>query len=179
MIDLKTGRFILREGVELYPGMTRDDFFKSSLYKTQLFRESDKENTRKRSYDLKVQEIDGFQMQMCIYLSNDDEYGDYINEIEMTKPEFYDWPDGWPSDWNDYAYSIKKYNDEFLQKQIQGNIREGKELWFDYEWGSITSSISLMHTPRVMLTIRFHITSFKEAKGKKYNHSYLKGFIGE
>ena len=170
MIDLKTGRFVLREGVEVYPGMTREEFFKSPLYQTELFRERDRENPRERSYDIKDQIIDGYEMSMTIWISNDDEYGDYVEEIEMTKPEFYDWPNGWPKDIReeDYAYSIKRYNDEFLQKQIQGNIREGKELWFEYEWGSITSSISLMHTPHVMLNIRYRVVPFKEAKGKKY-----------
>lgn len=168
MIDLKTGRFVLREDVELYPGMKREDFLNSPLFKTELYRESDKEKTRKFSYDLKTQNIDGFKMSITIYFEDDDEYGDYVDMIEITKPEFYDWPDGWPNDWNSYAYSIKKHNDEFLEKQIQNRIREGKELWFDYDWGSITSSISLMHTPHVMITIRFNIIPFKEAKGKKF-----------
>ena len=167
MIDLETGRFVLRKGVELYPGMTREEFFNSPIYKKELLWERDREDPREECYDIKTQEIDGYKMDMEIWFSNDDEYGDYINQIKMTKPEFYDWPEGWPKDWDSYAYEIKRYNDEFLQKQIERSIREGKELWYDYDWGSITSSISLMHTPHVMITIRYRVVPFLEAKGKK------------
>ena len=71
MIDLKTARFILREGVELYPGMTREDFFKWLLYETQLSDESDKENPKRRTYFLKVQNVNGFQMCINIRISLD------------------------------------------------------------------------------------------------------------
>ena len=168
MIDLETGRFVLRKGMELYPGMTREEFFESPFYKEEIRWKKDKDNPREECYHIKTQEIDGYKMDMDIYFSNDDEYGDYVEEIEMTKPEYYDWPEGWPRDWKKYAYSIKRYNDEFLEKQIEGSIREGKELWYDYNWGSITSSINLRDIPIVMITIRYDITIFKEAKGKKY-----------
>lgn len=166
MIDLNTGRFVLREGVELYPGMTREDFFKSPLYLTELYHESDRIDPINPSYFLKTQKIDGYEMSIEIHIS----YHDYVDRIEITKPEFYDWPD-WPKgiSESDYAYSIKKYNDEFLQKQIQGNIREGNELWFDYDWGSVTSSISLMHTPNVNITIRYREVPFLEKKGMKFD----------
>lgn len=169
MLDLKTGRFVLREGIELYPGMTREDFFKSPLYQTELYHESDKEDPKEYSYFLKTQNIDGFEMSLDIYVSD----YDYVDRIEITKPEFYDWPD-WPKGISeeDYAYSIKRYNDEFLERQIRGNIRAGNELWFDYEWGSITSSINLRHTPNVKLTIRYDEIPFLEAKGMTFG-SYL------
>ncbi|MNJ58433.1 hypothetical protein D3C77_540660 [compost metagenome] len=162
MIDLITGRFVLKEGVELFPGMTREDFFESPLYKTELYHESDKDDLKNYSYFLKTQNIDGFEMSIDIVVSS----YDYVTRIELTRPDFYDWPD-WPTDVTeeDYAYAIKKYNDEFLQHQIQGSLREGNELWFDYDWGSITSSINLRHTPRVMITIRYDEIPFLEAKG--------------
>ncbi|WP_048601966.1 hypothetical protein [Rubeoparvulum massiliense] len=166
MIDFETGRFVLREGVELYPGMTREDFFQSPLYATELYHETNKEKPKKRSYFLKPQNIDGFVMSITIYLSSHD----YIDEVKITKPEFYDWPN-WPEDVSEeeYAYAIKRYNDQFLASQIQGSLREGKELWFDYMWGSITSSISLRHTPSVKITIRYDEIPFLEAKGMKFD----------
>jgi hypothetical protein len=162
MIDLITGRFILREGVELYPGMTREAFFKSPLYLTELSHESDKEDPKNSSYFTKTQNIDGYNMSLDIYISDHD----FVESIIITKPEFYNWPD-WPKaiSERDYAYTIKKYNDEFLERQIQGSIREGNELWFDFDWGSLASSISLVHTPDVKITIRYSEIPFLEAKG--------------
>lgn len=172
MIDLTTGRFVLKEGVELYPGMTREDFFKSPLYQTELYHESDKDNPKKPNYFLKTQMIDGFEMSINIHVS----HYNYVDEIKLTRPDFYDWPD-WPTDVTeeDYAYAIKKYNDEFLQHQIQGNLRESNELWFQYDWGSITSSINLRHSPKVMITIRYREVPFLEAKGIRFDHIDIYG----
>ncbi len=36
-------------------------------------------------------------------------------------------------------------------------------------WGSITSSISLRHTPSVKITIRYDEIPFLEAKGMKFD----------
>jgi hypothetical protein len=161
MIDLKTGRFVIKEGWELYPGMTREDFLKSPFYLTEVLSDYQKDETN-FSYGLNPMEIGGYKMMLDIHIS----YHDYIDEISITKPEFYDWPD-WPKDISeeDYAYGIKRYNDEFLEKQIAGNIREGNELWFDYDWGSITSSINLRDIPHVMITIRYREVPFLIAKG--------------
>ncbi|WP_019640575.1 hypothetical protein [Paenibacillus fonticola] len=167
MIDLTTGRFVLREGVELFPGMTRKEFFESPLYKTELFHESDKDDLKNYSYFLKTQNIDGFEMSINIVVSS----YDYVTRIELTRPDFYNWPD-WPTDVTeeDYAYAIKKYNDEFLQHQVQGSIREGNEISFRSSWGSITSSINLRHTPKVMITIRYREVPFLKAKGMTFGH---------
>ena len=162
MIDLETGRFILREGVEIYPGMKRDDFINSKLFEDAFFKDG-KVDTNKIFYDFKTQDIDGFKMELTIHFSPQN----YIDRIELTHPDFYKWPD-WPKDISekDYAYSLKKYNDQFLMKQIEGSIREGNEIWLDYDWGSITSSISFYYNPTVMITIRYNLVPILEANGE-------------
>lgn len=167
MIDLSTGKFTLREGVELYPGMTRDEFYLTSLFQTELYRESDKDDPGNRSYYFKPQTVDGYEMSVEVFLSDHN----YVTEIELTRPDFYDWPN-WPQDISeaDYAYSIKKYNDDFLENQIKKSIGEGDEASFDYDWGSITSSINLRHTPNVKITLRYREAPFLKAKGITFDH---------
>ncbi|GIP52984.1 hypothetical protein [Paenibacillus vini] len=167
MFDLDTGKFVIRDGVELYPGMTRETFFKSSLYQTELLRDSDRQDLGKYNYSIKPQTIDGFEMSVDIYVSD---YG-YVDKIELTRPDFYDWPH-WPSNIKeaDYAYDIKRYNDRFLEHQLQESVREANELSYSYEWGSLTSSINLRHTPHVMITIRYKETPFLKARGITFDH---------
>lgn len=167
MIQLNTGKFVLRDGVELYPGMTREEFFNSPLYQTELLRDSDKKDPGKYNYSIKPQTIDGFEMSVDIYISD---YG-YVDRIELTRPDFYDWPN-WPANIKeaDYAYDIKKYNDQFLELQLQAGVREGDELSFRYDWGTIASSINLRHTPHVMITITYREAPFLKEKGITFDH---------
>jgi len=170
MLDLKTGRFIIGEGMEIYPGMKREDFLKTEMFKSQLYREKDYGNTTLPCYDLKVQEIDGYRMIITVWIDG----FDYIDRIEMSKPEYYDWPN-WPegTDEYEYAYDIKRYNDEFIESQIKGQIREGNSIWFDCDWGSISSSIGLMHFPQVFINIRYFTVPFLEEEGYEFDISDL------
>ena len=166
MIDLATGRFVLREGVELYPGMKREDFFKSELYQNELWDERDKDDETTPYYFIKPQMIDGFEVNLMIWISR---YG-YIRKIEITKPEFHEWPN-WPKDKSEeeYAYEIQAYHIAFLKKQIEGCIEEGEDPSFYYTWGSIDTTLSLMHHPDVKLIIEYRQAPILKALGKVYS----------
>ena len=168
MIDMKTGRFTWGDGLELYPGMTREDFFKSKIYAEELKNEKDKENLTKWQYSLKKQNIDGMEMSVLIRFSSHD----YVEEIIITKPEFYNWPN-WPEDipFKEYAYGIKAYNDEFVRRQTEstGGVHALPGCFPSESWGYIRSNISLIHTPSIEVVIRYDEIPFLEKKGYDFS----------
>ena len=154
MLDMKTGRFTWGDGLELYPGMTREDFFKSKIFKEELKWSEDATDYERRDYSLRTQNIDGMDMAVLIVFS----LKNYVQEIIITKPEFYNWPN-WPEDipFKEYAYGIKAYNDEFVRRQTEstGGVQALPGCFPSEPWGYIRSNISLIHTPSIEVVIHY------------------------
>ena len=151
MIDLQTGRFEWGPGYALWPGMTRADFQAGALYENEL-PQAVKEEPEKYICALKTQVIDGFEMSIDLFFDQDG----YLDRIEMSRPDFYTWPD-WPKDRSESEIhkEIKLHNDRFLATQMGGQIEGGRELSFDYDWGTISSTFSCVHDPDAEIIIRY------------------------
>jgi hypothetical protein len=150
MLDQKTGRLSWGEGKALWPGMTHADFEASVLYKEELLDEEYKKERGGHTCFLKTQNIDGFHISVRLRF----DHKDYLSDIILTQPEFYDWPD-WPSDikQEDYLLQIKDRNDHFLATQFQGQVEGGREIEFMFDWGTISSTFSFVHTPDACINI--------------------------
>jgi len=134
MLDTETGKFVIKEGKEVYPGMKREEFKKTSLYKENV----DEVNKDNIYYPLNIEKVDGFNVRIVIGFSP---YDDYLEKIKIEKRS---WRVSRPTTkkigrGNDFEYerSVKRYLDRFLAKQLEGNIEGGRELWFDFDWGTI------------------------------------------
>ncbi len=157
MLDLETGRFYWGDGLELYLGMSREEFRKSKVFDTELLHPEDKEDEKCGTYDLRTQEIDGFRMDVSVEIS----ILGYVEEIILSKPEYYNWPN-WPEDRTEkeYALEILAYNDAFVRKQIEEGMA-GKNIeirslrFFTSKWGAINSMCDLRDIPRVEVIIRY------------------------
>ncbi len=157
MLDLETGRFYWGDGLELYPGMSKEEFRKSKVFQCELKNEEDKNNLSKRRFHLREQNIDGFQMKVAVRIS----FFGYVEEIILSKPEYYNWPN-WPKDRTEkeYALEILAYNDAFVRKQIEEGMA-GKNIeirslrFFASKWGAINSMCDLRDIPRVEVIIRY------------------------
>jgi len=164
MLDINTGRFVIGEGLELYPGMKREDFFNSKIYKEELLHEEDREDLTNRQYCLKDQVIDGMLMSVIIRFS----LHDYVEDIILSKPEYYKWPN-WPEDRTEeeYAYEIKAYNDAFVAKQLEGTEGMGPNLGYypTKPWGYIRSNFNLRHMPHVEVVISYNQVPILKAAG--------------
>ena len=164
MLDLETGRFSWGEGLELYPGMSKEEFRKSKIFENELLRPEDKEEDC-RMYDLRTQEIDGFRMDMEVRFSK----SGYVSEIFLSKPEYYKWPN-WPKELTEkeYALEILEYNKAFVRKQIEEGMA-GKNImirslyFFTSKWGDINTMCDLRDIPRVEVTI--HYENFRFGRG--------------
>ena len=157
MIDLKSGRFSWGEGYALWPGMTRKEFEASALYRDEL-PEAVKQEPEKFICALKTQNIDGFTVDIMLGFDQDN----YLRRVSIAHPDNYTWND-WPPerDQHEHLRFIKDYNDRFLATQIRGSIEGGRELSFDFEWGTISSSCSYVHFPEAEINIRFDTFYFK------------------
>lgn len=162
MIDLKSGRFSWGEGYALWPGMTRSDFEGSELYASEL-PEAVKKEPEKYICSPRTQNIDGFEMDMLLSFDQDD----FLESITIAHPDNFTW-ESWPVDRDDreYLQFIKSYNDRFLATQMQGQIEGGRELSFDFEWGTISSSCSYVHFPEAEITIVYDTFRFKPAQAQ-------------
>ena len=137
MLDLETGRFYWGEGLEIYPGMSKEEFCRSKVFETELLRPEDKEDANRETYVLRTQEIDGFRMDVAVEISL---FG-YVEAIILSKPEYYNWPN-WPKDRTEkeYALEILEYISAFVQKQIEEGMA-GKNIeirslhYFASKWG--------------------------------------------
>ena len=160
MIDLETGRFILGEGLEVWPGMKLEDFKKTDLYNVYTS-EDDKSDKNESMYRLKPQKIDGFELDISLMFQIDD----YLTYIVIEKK-------GWfvhemeteekigPSNNFEYENSVLTYLNEFLSSQMEGQIEGGRELTYSYKWGNITTTFlpySVTASPakiEIMITYR-------------------------
>jgi len=176
MLDINTGRFVMGEGLELYPGMKREDFINSKIFKEELQHEKDKENKTKWQYALKDQIIDGMPMSVIVRFS----LHDYVEKIILSKPEYYKWPN-WPEDRTEeeYAYEIKAYNDAFVAKQLEGTEGMGPNLGYypTKPWGYIRSNFNLRHRPDVEVVISYDVVSFMEADGYDFGNLSVEEMI--
>ncbi len=150
MLDVKTGRLSWGEGKALWPGMTHADFERSVLYQNELLNEAYKADRHNQLCNLKVQDIDGFPMAMLLRF----DHHDFLCDIVMSQAEFYDWPE-WPADvsQNDYLLTIKEKNDRFLATQLQNRLEGGRELGFEFDWGTISSTCSFVHNPDAQIIL--------------------------
>lgn len=173
MLDMETGRFVMGEGLELYPGMTREEFLKSKIFQEELLRIEDKNDLKSWSYDLRNQNIDGFLMSVTIRFS----LYDYVEEIIMSKPEYYDWPD-WPEDKTEeeFAREIKRYNDAFVAKQVEGS--KGVNFKLGSQLVTIKSTISLRHMPKVEVKIEYNEIPFLKAAGYDFGDMSIEEIFG-
>ena len=157
MLDLETGKFSWGEGFELYPGMSLEEFRKSKVFQCELKNPEDKNDMSKRSFCLREQTIDGFQMVVAVDISM---FG-YVEEIILSKPEYYNWPN-WPKELTEkeYALEILDYNRAFVRKQIEEGM-VGKDIKvrslqsFADEWGGIGTACDFRDIPRVEAKIRY------------------------
>ncbi len=157
MIDLQTGRFSWGENYALWPGMTRADFEASELYRNEL-PEAVKQEPEKYICSPKTQTIDGFDVDILLGFDSDD----YLRRITIAHPDNFTW-ESWPPERNDHEYLrfLKEYNDRFLASQFGGQIEGGRELSFDFPWGTISSSCSYVHFPEAEITIRYDTFRYK------------------
>ena len=180
MLDMETGRFVMGEGLELYPGMTREEFLKSKIFQEELKNPEDKNDLTKWQYRLREQNIDGFQMKVAVRFS----FHDYVEEIIMSKPEYYDWPD-WPEDKTEkeYALEIKRYNDTFVKKQVEESIKknivkENNYNCYSGSWGNIGSLCDVRDIPRVEVTIEYDEMPFLKAAGYDFGDMSIEEIFG-
>lgn len=163
MIDLKTGKFIFGEGKEIYPGMKLEDFKKTALYLKELLKEGE------RILYLKPQIIDGFELTLDLVFDNDS----YLEDIWIEKKDWYvheletEEKIG-RSDNYEYEYSVLDYLNKFLMSQIEGQVEGGRELWFDYKWGTIKTKFlpygATASPANIKLTIQYDTFLFKPKK---------------
>jgi len=177
MLDINTGRFVMGEGLELYPGMKREDFISSKIFKEELRFPEDRDNLTDRLYYLREQNIDGFTMKVSVRFS----LHGYVKQIVMSKPEYYDWPD-WPEDCSpeEYAYEIKAYNDAFVAKQLEGTEGMGpNEGYYPTKpWGYIRSNFGLRYTPDVEVVINYNEIPFLKAEGYDFGNYTIEDIWG-
>lgn len=180
MLDMETGRFIMGEGLELYPGMTREEFLKSKIFQEELLYSEDKKDLNSRSYDLRDQNIDGFWMSVAVRFS----LHDYVTDIILSKPEYYKWPD-WPEDRTEreYAHEIMHYNDAFVRKQVEMSIAKNIVKENDYNcysgaWGYIGSGCDLRDIPRVEVKIEYNEIPFLRAAGYDFGDMSIEEIFG-
>lgn len=161
MIDLETGRFILGEGLEVWPGMKLEDFKKTDLYNLHTS-ERDKSDKNEIYYRLTLNEIDGFELNIVLDFSPHDDYlenilinkkGWFVHEMETEEKIG-------PSNNFEYENSVLTYLNEFLSSQMEGQIEGGRELTYSYKWGNITTTFlpySVTASPakiEIMITYR-------------------------
>ncbi|NLK62110.1 MAG: hypothetical protein GX287_01540 [Fusobacteria bacterium] len=168
MIDLKTGKFILGEGLEVYPGMKLEDFKKTELYKSYTI---DRKKTDKNEwiYPLTIGKIDGFELNINIFFDDDG----YLEDIEISKKGWYvheietEEKIGRSNNY-EYEYSVLDYLNKFLMSQIEGSVEGGRELWFDYKWGTIKTTFlpygATASPANIKLTIQYRTRLFKPEK---------------
>lgn len=157
MLDIKTGRLSWGEGKALWPGMTHADFERTVLYQNELLNEAYKADRKNQLCNLKVQDIDGFPMAILLRF----DHHDFLCDIVMSQAEFYDWPE-WPADVSQYDYlqTIKEKNDRFLATQLQNSLEGGRELGFEFDWGTISSTCSFVHNPDAEIIFRIDAWRF-------------------
>ena len=159
MIDLNTGRFSWGEGYALWPGMTRREFEESELYRRELPDAVKRAEEPDLSYALKAQNINGFEIEVIIAFDQDD----FLRRINIAHPDNYKNEKEWPSDTSDHDHLlfIKDYNDRFLAVQMGAQLEGGRELSFDFPWGTISSSCSYLHFPEAEINIVYDTYLFK------------------
>jgi hypothetical protein len=83
------------------------------------------------------------------------DHHDYLDRITMSQNDYYTWPD-WPDHIpeKEYLLDIKNRNDRFLATQMQSQLEGERELGFEYEWGTISSTYSNIHSPNAEIIIR-------------------------
>jgi len=177
MLDINTGRFVMGEGLELYPGMKREDFINSKIFKEELRYPEDKDNLTKWEYHLREINIDGFPMKSRVRFS----LHDYVEDIILSKPEYYKWPN-WPEDRSheEYAYEIKAYNDAFVAKQLEGTEGMGPNLGYypTKPWGYIRSNFNLRHRPDVEVVLSYNQVPILKAAGYEFGEYTLEDIWG-
>lgn len=157
MIDLNTGRFSWGEGYALWPGMTRREFEESELYRREL-PDAVKREPEKYICSPRTQTIDGFDMEILLIFDQDD----YLEIITISHPDNFTW-ESWPPerDSRQHLQFIKEYNDRFLAVQMGAQLEGGRELSFDFPWGTISSSCSYLHFPEAEINIVYDTYLFK------------------
>lgn len=165
MIDLKTGKFILGEGKEVYPGMKLEDFKKTVIYEKELSNKQDKNDKNEMVYPLITQKIDNFELHFTLMFDKDE----YLKYIEISKKGWYvheietEEKIGRSNNY-EYEYSVLDYLNKFLMSQIEGQVEGGRELWFDYKWGTIKTTFlpygATASPANIKLTIQYDTIKF-------------------
>ncbi len=137
MIDLETGRFTFGDGYELYRNMTLEEFKSGKLYEEMLLHESKRTNKNEGSYSFKPIKINDIEVTIVLWFDDNN----FLYEIVISTPKFYKWPE-WPENngpqYNfEYEYKILEDLNKVLAYEMQGSVENGRELYFDFEWGEI------------------------------------------
>ena len=182
MIDKETGRFVLGEGKKVYPGMNLTDFKETVLFEEELMDEKDKTEENEYIYRLKLQNIDGFKLRVSLIF----DFDNFLKYIEIEKS---DWrvPEKGPVEEKvgrgnnfEYEYSVLNYLHKFLAKQLEGSVEDGRELWFDYEWGEIRTVFTpygATSSPAdIKLVIKYRTRLFKPDDGDNRTLEELMGW---
>lgn len=159
MIDLKTGKIVINEqkGWVLEPGMKREDLKKSDLYINGPLSEYYRQHPELLGAFFEHIDIDGFDMSVDV---NVDTNG-YIHKIFIYHPDAHNQCLS-----KEEAYKFKAFHDEFISHQIGNQLKGSGEIWLDYDWGSITSEINLMHDSIVDIIIRYDTIPIRIKKGE-------------
>ena len=158
MIYAETGKIDLGKGKELFPGMTKEDFFNSKLFKEELIHESDKQNKAANIFTLKVQKLYNKAVIVTIYFALG-----LVKSVEIESPDMLNY-----SDWTDDPdYQLEKfkqaklYVDDLLSKTLDIEISSERliDIGFEKSWGSLNSLYDIK-TPNIYLEIEFDLYSF-------------------
>ena len=158
MLDLKTGRFVIdaEKGWELHPFMSRQEFFNSALFKSK-YPNKDEINSDKKSYNLGLVNINGYEMYMSVILGGLHDCIEMITlvSVKMTITDI----NNMPSNWKEIAYETKRTHDEFLQKETSmapSCLDEDKDNSYMVSWGSFRSDFCLRYDiPDVEIVINY------------------------
>ncbi|MCQ2208991.1 MAG: hypothetical protein MJZ34_01745 [Paludibacteraceae bacterium] len=158
MIDLKTGRFVINEekGWFIEPGMKKEDLKNSKLYLNGPLSENYKLHPEWRGAYFNHIDINGYDMNVDVEVNR-------FNYVDCINMYLYDAHE--PDLSKEEAYRFKSLHDKFLSEQIGNQLKSKGEIWLDYEWGSISSEISLMHFTTVEIVIRYNLHPFLVADG--------------
>lgn len=159
MIDLKTGKIVINEqkGWVLEPGMKWEDLKKSNIYVNGPIHENYRLHPEWQGAFFEHIDIDGFDMSVDVNVDMDG----YIDEIYVYHPDAHNQCLS-----KEEAYKFKAFHDEFISHQIGNQLKGSGEIWLDYDWGSITSEINLMHDSIVDIIIRYDTYPIRVAKGE-------------
>lgn len=162
MIYAETGIIDFGKDKELFPGMTKEKFFNSKLFKEELMQESDKDRKDDNIFTFKIQQLYDKEVVVTVYLALD-----LVRSVEIESPEMLNYPK-WPDN-PDYQLNkfkeAKQYIDDILAKTLAIGIKHEElvEIAIEKPWGALNCVYDIK-TPSIYLEIEFDLYAFVKDK---------------